>query len=60
MVLNLYAPTCSYTCITINKMVDSVLGISSHNWTIAELLDRLRCNLEASNGRKHNFPEVFH
>lgn len=47
------ALTCMYACLTTsghapNEMTDGVLG------------DSLRCNVVASDGQKHEVPEVFY
>ncbi len=49
-------------CMPDNEMTDSVLGyfLPDLDQGITELLDSLRCNLVASDGPKHNVPEVFY
>lgn len=57
--------TCFYMFLTMsehapNDMMYGVLGdLSDLNQGITELLDRLRCNMVASDGLKHNVPQVF-
>ncbi len=56
------APTCLYAWLTTNETTDGVLGyfLSDLEQDITELLDSLKCNLAASDGSKHNVPEVFY
>ncbi len=61
------APMCLYACLTTlghtpNETADGVQGyfLPDLDQGITELLDSLRCNLEASDGPKHNVPEVFY
>ena len=60
------APKCLYAYLTIsghapNETTDGVLGyfLPDLDQSITELLNRLRCNLAAPDGPKHNVPEVF-
>ncbi len=45
-----------------NEMTDGVLEyfLLDLDQGITELLDRLRCNLAASDGPRYNVPEVFY
>ena len=61
------ASTCLYACLTTsghapNETTDGVLGdlLPDLDQGITELLDSLKCNLAASDGPKHNVPEVFY